>query len=112
MNKSEEITDMMTAKAFKDFYVGKLLGFADGTRMKITKIDKKNKRMWAVKVELVDQRIARTHYGHDVTGGQAGDFPFCNDCKVNVNEPSTEDGDKKALDRADRTLPDGTEIPA
>jgi hypothetical protein len=108
MSKSEEITDMMTPKAFEDFRVGKVLGFADGTRLRITKIDRKNKRMWAVKVELVNQTITRTHYGHNVTGGGPGDLPFCNDCKVHINEPSTEDGDKKALDRADRTLSDGT----
>lgn len=110
MAKSEEITDMMTPVAFRDFKVGKVLGFADGTRIRITRIDRKNQRMWGKKVELVNQTITRTHYGHDVSSGGEGDLPFCNDCQVNINEPSTEDGDKKALDRADRTLSDGTII--
>lgn len=110
MAKSEEITDMMTEKAFRDFKVGKMLGFADGTRMRVTKIDRKNMRMWAVKIELVNQTVTRSHYGHSVDATIPGDIPFCNDCKVNINEPSTEDGEKKALDRADRTLQDGTII--
>jgi hypothetical protein len=35
---------------------------------------------------------------------------FCTDCNVSVNEPATEDGEKKYLDRKDRHLSDGTPI--
>jgi hypothetical protein len=127
-NKSkepEEITDMMADKAYvaKDedgefvFHEGKVLKFnfeGSITTLKITKIDRKNKRMWAEHVELVNQVVVRSHYGHNVDSTEEAmkeyGVPFCTDCQVPVNEESTEDGEVKALERAENTLSDGTII--
>lgn len=114
----EEISDILTDKAFlpvKDggMKKGHLLKFTQASLV-ITKIDRKNKRAWAKHVETHNHKNVFSHTGHDVTGGGPGDLPFCNDCQVNINQPSTEDGDKKALDRRDRRereyLSDGTKI--
>jgi len=102
-NKKEEITDLFDPEAFDDpeyFVVGRAFKFATAT-IKITKIDRKNKRVWGEHITLVSGRTVNSHDGHDVGGGGPGDLPFCNDCKVSIDEPSTEDGDKKALDRKD-----------
>lgn len=108
--KREEITDLFNDKIYDDpsYKVGRILKFESAT-LKITRIDRKNKRMWAQHTELIDRAPVVSHSGHDVVSDEY-DFPFCRDCKVSITEPSTEDGDKKALDRADRTLADGTVI--
>lgn len=110
-NKKEEITDLIDPSAYDNeslrdtFKVGAVMAFTQAT-IKITKIDRKNKRTWGEHIVLVNQRIVGTHHEHDVdTSKVAYDFhgaPWCRDCKVPVTEPSTEDGDKKALDRKDR----------
>lgn len=101
-NKKEEITDIISDEAYEDpkFRKGIVLKFERAT-IKITKVDRKNKRVWGEHIVLVKGNVAATHEGHDVTGGGPGDLPFCNDCQVNIDEPSTEDGEKKALDRKD-----------
>lgn len=115
----EEITDLFgDVYQEKDtdtgkfvFRVGRVLRFnyeGSLTTIKVTKIDRKSKRMWGEHIELVDQSVTRTHYGHDVDTEQAP--PFCNDCQVPVTEVATEDGMKKYLDRKDRHLSDGTPI--
>lgn len=124
-SKVEEITDMMADKAYtaKDsegnfiFYKGKVLKFdyeGSITTLRITKIDRQAKRMWAEHIEIHDQAIVRSHYGHavDITEEAKAEHgaPFCTDCQVPVIQPSTEDGEVKAQDRADRTLSDGTII--
>lgn len=116
-NKKEEITDMISDEAYADpeFKKGILLKF-ERANIKITKVDRKNKRTWGEHVQLANGVVVNTHDGHDVTGGGPGDFPYCNDCQVHINEPSTEDGDKKALDRQDASLdptigiPEGNDI--
>lgn len=116
----EEITDLFgDVYQEKDTDTGKFV-FRKGrvlrfdyegslTTIKVTKIDRRAKRMWGEHIELVDQKIVRSHYGHDVDQKTAP--PLCLDCNVPVTQPSTEDGDKKALDRQERTFSDGTEIP-
>lgn len=50
---SEEISDILTDKAFKDLKVGQILMFNfEGSRndYKITKINRKSKKCWAKKV--------------------------------------------------------------
>lgn len=103
VNFKEEITDILTPEGIRSglYTKGQLLKFETAT-LKITKLDKKNGRAWGEHIKTVNGTIANTHDGHNVTGGGPGDLPFCKDCKVNINEPSTEDGDKKALDRKDR----------
>lgn len=118
MAEKEEITDMMadkvyTAKEDGDyvFYKGKVLKFdfeGSITSIKITKIDRKNKRMWGEHIELFDNNIVKTHYGHDVD--KTSRLPWCRDCEVPVSEPSTEDGEVKAKEREETHLSDGTKI--
>lgn len=101
-NFKEEITDILTAEGIRSglYEKGQLLKFETAT-LKITKIDKKNGRAWGEHIKTVNGQIVNSHDGHDVGGGGPGDLPYCNDCKVNIDEPSTEDGEKKALDRKD-----------
>lgn len=118
-NKKEEITDLFSPSVYEEidsegkhiFYVGRLLKFnyeGSLTSIKITKIDRKNKRMWGQHVEIIDQKIVRSHYGHSVN--VAVDPPYCTDCEALVTQPSTEDGEKKYKDRLDSHLADGTPI--
>lgn len=119
ITKREEITDLFgdvyeevdsETKKFV-FRVGRVLRFdyeGSLTTIKVTRIDRKAKRMWGAHIELVDQKVVRMHYGHDVDIEQAP--PFCNDCQVAVTEPGTEDGEVKYQDRKDRHLSDGTPI--
>lgn len=102
-NKKEEISDMITDEAYDDpnFKKGLVLKFAQAT-IKLTKVDRKNKRTYGEHIVLVGGNVASTHDGHNIIPTGPGDLPYCKDCKVNINEPSTEDGEKKALDRQDR----------
>lgn len=103
-NKKEEITDLIDPSAyesnFEDFKKGAVMKFAEAT-IKITKIDRKNKRTWGEHITLVNQRIVGTHHEHDVDTSKASydlfGTPFCKDCKVAVTETSTEDGEKRHL---------------
>lgn len=109
----EEITDLLSDAAINTFKVGQVLKFSNAT-IRITKIDRKNMRVWGQHVSLYDQKIVNTHIGHHIdksikTVGLHG-TPFCLDCQVPLSEPSTEDGEVKAKDRADRELSDGTKI--
>lgn len=118
MRQREEITDLLADKAYtaknSDGYVfkkNKVLKFnyeGSITSIRITRIDRKNKRAWGEHIELVDQKIVVSHTGHDVYYG--GDIPFCNDCGVPVTEPAAEDGQFKAAERQDKELSDGTRI--
>lgn len=115
MNKIEEITDMMTPEAYtakKDgkyaFKVGTLLRFdyeGSKTELKVTKIDRKNQRMWAKEIVTNDEGLFVSHHGHLVDASREAfntyGAPFCTDCEVSVHEPSTEDGEVKAKNRAD-----------
>lgn len=126
MGEREEITDLLSDRVFTAkepdgqfmFRKKKLLKFSyEGsiTAIVITKIDRKNKRIWGEHVELAEQDAVISHYRHNVdvteeTMAQYNGQPYCTDCGVPVGEFANEDGNKKALDRADRTLSDGTEV--
>ena len=101
-NFKEEITDILTPEGIRSglYEKGQLLKFQTAT-IKITKLDKKNGRAWGEHVVTVNGTVAGTHEGHDVVSTGPGDLPFCNDCQRSINEPSTEDGEKKYLDRKD-----------
>lgn len=125
IKKVEEVTDIIdglkqryTPENFKAMNIkkGKVLRFNNGgeiVTLRITRVQ--GNRYWAAHVELVNQMIVRSHYGHNVDASETAmaeyKVPFCTDCQVPVDEASTEDGDVKAADRRDRTLADGTEIP-
>lgn len=109
--KKEEVTDLIDPDAYDDksmndtFKVGAVMKFAQAT-IKITKIDRKNKRTWGEHITLVNQKIVGSHHNHNVDSSKTAydeyGIPYCWDCRVTVDELSTEDGDKKALDRKDR----------
>lgn len=117
--QKEEITDIISDAAYRPIKDGGIkpgqllkLQFAN---IKITKVDRKNKRVWGVHVKLNESKNVLSHTGHDVKVNDATNpIPFCNDCQVPVIEPATEDGDKKFLDRRDdneqHTLADGTRV--
>jgi hypothetical protein len=108
----EEITDLISQQGMIKLRRGQVLKFnyeGSITAIKITRIDRKNWRIWGEHIALVDQKIVVSHTGHDVTY-EEGKTPFCNDCQVPVSEPSTEDGEVKAKEREDNRLSDGTRI--
>ena len=113
--KKEEITDILTPEGIKsgEFKKGQMLKFTQ-TNIKITKIDKKNGRAWGVHVEPMKYHTAITHYGHiiDATDDAMKEYgaPFCEDCEIPVDEEATKEGKKKATERSERTLSDGTVI--
>ena len=99
MAKREEITDVISPEAFddKNFKKGLVLKFAKAT-LKITKIDRKNKRVWAQHVSMYDIDTAMGHYGHDVQQRPDGTV-FCNDCGTEIDQNATEEGEVKAVVR-------------
>jgi hypothetical protein len=105
-NKKEEITDIISDEAYADpdFKKGLVLKFQKAT-IKITKVDRKNKRTWGEHIVLVKGNVIETHQDHNVDSSKEAydlyGMPYCTDCEVPVNEVSTEDGDVKALDRKD-----------
>jgi hypothetical protein len=112
----EEITDIISDAAYRPIKDG---GIKKGQMLKmqkatlvVTHVDRKNKRTWAKHVEAINHQVVVSHVGHDVD--TRADPPFCRDCQGPLTEPSTEDGDKKALDRRDdeerNQLSDGTRI--
>lgn len=105
----EEITDMIMDQAYDDpkFKKGFVLKFANAT-IKITRVDRKNKRSWGEHIKLINHNKGMSHYGHIIDATQ--NPPFCEDCEVYVDELATKEGHKKAQDREDRTLSDGTII--
>lgn len=123
----EEITDLFTPEVYtakeKDvdrfvFHKGKLLKFnfeGSITCIRVTRIDRKNQRMWGVHIQPMLYHTAMGHYRHniDVTEEaiQEHGGAWCSDCEVLVSEPSTEDGEVKAAERQERSLADGTEVP-
>lgn len=105
----EDLTDMMIDRAYTDkdehgkyvFYVGRTLHFnyeGSPTIIKITKIDRKNKRMWGERIALYDFNTGMSHYGHDVDTSDPERI-FCRDCEVEISQPNTEEGEVKAIQR-------------
>ena len=113
--KKEEITDLIADHAYDDpeFKPGLVLRFSQAT-IKVTKVDRKNKRCWGQHVELVKQEVGLGHYKHniDTTEETVKEFgvPYCTDCEVPINEQATLAGKQAAVGRQERTLEDGTVI--
>ncbi len=110
MGKREEISDVIIDRAYTDkdkegkyvFHVGRLLTFdyeGSPIHIRVTKIDRKNKRMWGEHITLYDLNTGMTHYGHDIDASDDTKV-ICRDCNVEVNQPNTEEGEVKALERA------------
>jgi hypothetical protein len=100
---------MMIDRAYTDkdkdgkyvFHVGKVLKFDyEGTpiHIRITKIDRKNKKMYGEHISLYDFNTGMSHYGHDVDASDK-EHIFCRDCQVEIDQPATEEGEVKAIQR-------------
>ena len=108
MNK-EEITNILPDQLWDnpDFKKGFVLRF-DTATLKVTKINRKTKRVWAEHIVLVEQIVADTHFGHTVDVTEVP--PFCSDCMIPINEGATVEGKAKAKKRDWEELTDGTKI--
>lgn len=111
MPRKEDLTDMMKPEAYTDkdadgkfvMYVGRTLVFnyeGSKTYIKITKIDRKNQKMWGQHIKLYDYDKGISHYGHDVDSTDM-EHVFCRDCQVEISQSATEDGEVKAMNRQD-----------
>ena len=101
MSKREEISDMIVPEAYDDpnFKKGLVLKFTKAT-LKLTKVDRKNKRVWAEHISLYDFNKGMSHYGHDVDTSDPARI-YCNDCKLEISDEATTEGDIKATHRQD-----------
>lgn len=99
MSKKEEITDVIKPEAFDDpnFKKGLVLKFAKAT-LKLTRVDRKNKRVWAEHINVYDFNTGMSHYGHDVDVSDPSRV-FCNDCQLEISDKATEEGEIKATHR-------------
>ena len=109
MGKKENLSDMFidrfyTDKDTKGEYVnkvGKMLKFeyeGSPTHIKITRIDRKNKRVWGEHIKLYDFNTGMSHYGHDLDTSDSNHI-YCRDCQVEISQPHTEEGEVKAIER-------------
>lgn len=109
MGRKENLSDMMIDAFYTDrgengdykHKVGTVLKFeyeGSPTYIKITKIDRKNKKLWGEHIKLYDFNTGMSHYGHDVDSSDT-EHIFCRDCQVEIDQASTEDGEVKALTR-------------
>lgn len=107
MARKEDLSDMMIERAYTDkdehgkyvFHKGKVLKFmyeGSPTYIKITKIDRKNKKMWGEHITLYDFNAGMSHYGHDVDTSDM-EHVFCRDCQVEIDQSATEEGEVKAI---------------
>lgn len=113
MGKKEDLTDMMIDRAYTDrdengkyvFYKGRVLTFSyEGSpiHIKITRIDRKNKKMYGERIALYDFNTGMSHYGHEVDTTDTAHI-YCNDCKVEIDQPATEEGEVASIMRQKET---------
>lgn len=92
-NKREEITDIITPEAFDDpeFKKGIVLKMEQAT-IRITRVDRKNKRVWGEHIVMVEASNVDSHYGHNVDASEEAIFiqgsPYCTDCNMPVSQMS------------------------
>lgn len=113
----EEITDILTKKGVQsgEYKKGQLLKFSNAKiAIKITRIDRKNGRAWGEHVETMVHNTALGHYRHNIDQSDEAikkyRTPYCEDCEVPINQEANASGKKKAQDREDSHLEDGTPI--
>lgn len=99
MPKKEEISDIISEEAYSDpaFKRGIILRFTDAS-LKVTRVDRKNKRTWAEHRELYLAEAAVSHYGHMLERREDGKS-WCKDCDLEISEMATEEGERKAAER-------------
>lgn len=109
MGKKEEITDVISDEAYGDpkFKKGLVLKFAKAT-LRLTRVDRKNKRVWAEHISLYDFNKGMTHYGHDVDGSDP-QHVYCRDCKLEISDEATKEGEIKAAHRQEEVDEDEAE---
>lgn len=93
MGKKEEITDIISEEGIRQIKVGQLLKFDDGEniiKIKVTRKDTVNMRIWGEHVTTIDAKIAGTHEGHNVN--MKLDPPYCMDCGIHVDQKATKLG--------------------
>jgi len=111
----ENISDLIDPKAYKDpkFKKGLVLKFSEAT-IRITRVDRKNEKTWGEHIKLVNNNKGFSHYEHhlDSTSDMLKEYgvPYCSDCEIPVSEMANNVGHKKAQDREDARLSDGTII--
>lgn len=109
MAKKHNLSDMFIDQAYTDkdandnymFGVGKVLKFdyeGSPTTIRVTRIDRKNHRMWGEEITLYDFNTGMSHYGHDVDATDAARI-YCKDCDVEIDQPATEEGEVKSIER-------------
>lgn len=107
MGKKENLSDMFIDRFYTDKnehdqfvnQVGTVLTFdyeGSKTHIKITKIDRKNKKCWGEHIQLYDFNSGMTHYGHDIDTSDTSRI-YCRDCNVEIDQSATEEGEVKAL---------------
>lgn len=102
MGKKEEITDLISDRAIKNplvIHKGKVLVFQmedDTTTIKITKVDRKNCRVWGEHIDLIEMQNVVSHENHNVDMKKR----FCNDCKSPIGVGATEEGNVRAIQRS------------
>lgn len=99
-NKREEITDIITPEAFDDpeFKKGIVLKMEKAT-IRLTRVDRKNKRVWGEHIVMVDSKPVDTHLGHNVDTSEEVIFihgvPYCTDCSMPVSEEAKKEQDNE-----------------
>lgn len=105
MNKKEELTDVISDKGIREIKVGSVLRFDyEGSliEIKITKKDTKAMRIWGEHTTLVDMNTGMSHHGHFIDSKQ--NPPFCEDCKLPINQRATSEGEDIYNAREDSKL--------
>lgn len=108
----EEITDLFNDETIRNkdvLAVGKVAIFdyeGSKTCIKITRIDRKNARIWGKHISLSEANSFMSHYGHQIdkrkeTVKKYG-TPFCLDCRFSLSHGATEEGNVKAHLREQR----------
>jgi hypothetical protein len=103
MGKKEELTDVISPEGIKALKVGQILGFSyEGSpiRIKITRKDTKNMRIWGEHIDLVNIDTGMSHYGHIIDASDEARKKYgnvyCHDCHVTVDKKATWFGNKQA----------------
>ena len=109
MSNKENLSDMFidwfyTDKDEKGEFINKtgtVLKFmyeGSPTHVKITRIDRKNKKVWGEHIKLYDFNTGMSHYGHAIVSSDP-EHIYCQDCEVEISQPNTEEGEVKAIER-------------
>ncbi len=97
-NKKEEITDLFgdkIDKALEIYKKGQVLKFEMAT-IRITRVDKKNNRIWGEHIDLHKEAVINSHKDHQIGEPDENGVPFCEDCQTPVTKMATNEGHQLA----------------